>query len=121
MSTAQSASPPRSRARTSSTTEAMAKRRFEAPAREAVDRAVFEHPAFAPYRFELDLLTVEQWRDVLKVKARATVLELAAAGGWSSVSRFLWFIKGAADGALDDLLREEPGLLAEVRQRLLPP
>ena len=45
----------------------------------------------------LGLLTVQQWRDVLKVKARATVLELAAAGGWPSVSRFLWFIDGAAE------------------------
>ena len=29
----------------------------------------------------LGLLTPDQWRDVLKVKARATVLELAASGG----------------------------------------
>lgn len=56
----------------------------------------------------LGLLTVEQWRDVLKVKARATVLELAAAGGWWAVSKFLHFIEGAASGALDDLLREQP-------------
>ena len=40
--------------------------------------------------------------DVLKVKARATVLELAAAGGWPSVSRFLWFIDGAAEGVQFD-------------------
>ena len=50
----------------------------------------------------LGLLTVQQWRDVLKVKARATVLELAAAGGWPSVSRFLWFIDGAAEGVQFD-------------------
>lgn len=63
----------------------------------------------------LGMLTVQQWRDVLKVKARATVLELAAAGGWSSVSRFLWFIEGAAEGVQFD-----PPMLAEARALLLP-
>ena len=51
----------------------------------------------------------------LMVKARATVLELAAAGGWSSVSRFLWFIEGAAEGVQFD-----PPMLAEARALLLP-
>ncbi len=58
----------------------MAKRRFEAPAREAVDPAVFEHPAFAPYRFELDLLTVERWPDVGTLNARACGLKHASTG-----------------------------------------
>lgn len=62
----------------------------------------------------LGMLTVQQWRDVLKVKARATVLELAAAGGWSSVSRFLWFIEGAAEGVQFDA-----PMLAEARALLL--
>ena len=58
----------------------MAKRRFEAPAREAVDRAVFEHPAFAPYRFELDLLTVEHWPDMGTLNARGCGLKHAGTG-----------------------------------------
>lgn len=62
----------------------------------------------------LGLLSVQQWRDVLKVKARATVLELAAAGGWPSVSRFLWFIEGAAEGVQFD-----QAMLAEARELLL--
>ena len=62
----------------------------------------------------LGLLTVQQWRDVLKVKARATVLELAAAGGWPSVSRFLWFIDGAAEGVQFDA-----DMLSEARALLL--
>lgn len=64
----------------------------------------------------LGLLTVQQWRDVLKVKARATVLELAAAGGWPSVSRFLWFIEGASEGVQFDA-----SMLAEARSLLLVP
>lgn len=62
----------------------------------------------------LGMISVQQWRDVLKVKARATVLELAAAGGWSSVSRFLWFIEGAAEGVQFDA-----PMLAEARALLL--
>jgi hypothetical protein len=58
----------------------MAKRRFEAPAREDVDRAVFEHPAFAPYRFELDLLTAERWPDLGTLNARACGLKHASTG-----------------------------------------
>ena len=34
----------------------------------------------------LGLISPDEWRDVLKVKARATVLELAAAGGWPAVA-----------------------------------
>lgn len=58
----------------------MAKRRFQAPAREEVDRAVFEHPAFAPYRFELDLLTVDAWPDLVTLNARGCGLKHAATG-----------------------------------------
>lgn len=58
----------------------MAKRRFQAPAREDVDRAVFEHPAFAPYRFELDLLTVDAWPDLVTLNARACGLKHAGTG-----------------------------------------
>ena len=39
----------------------MARRRFVAPAREAVPPAVFEHPAFAPYAPHLDLLRGPAW------------------------------------------------------------
>lgn len=64
----------------------------------------------------LGLITVDQWRDVLKVDARATVLEIAARSGWPEVQRFLWFIEGASKGAqLDN------AMLAEARELLLPP
>jgi hypothetical protein len=62
----------------------------------------------------LGMLTVDQWRDVLKVDARATVLEIAARSGWHEVQRFLWFIEGAHKGAQFD--RE---MLAEARSLLL--
>lgn len=61
----------------------------------------------------LGLITSDQWRDVLKVKARATVLELAAEGGWYAVSRYLWFIEGAHAGVQfdDSMLAEVPALI----------
>ena len=62
----------------------------------------------------LGMISVEQWRDVLKVNARATVLELAAACGWPAVTRFLWFIDGAASGVEIDA-----AMLSEVREVLL--
>jgi len=43
----------------------------------------------------LGLLSVDQWRDVLKVDARSTVLELAAHSGWDAVQNFLYIIKDA--------------------------
>lgn len=58
----------------------MAKRRFQAPSREAVDRSVFEHSAFAPYRFELDLLTAERWPDLETLNARACGLKHSLTG-----------------------------------------
>ncbi len=39
----------------------MARRRFVAPTREAVDPAVFDHPAFAPYTAHRDLLVAREW------------------------------------------------------------
>ena len=64
----------------------------------------------------LGLLTIDQWRDVLKVDGRATVLEIAARSGWHEVQRFLWFIEGAGKGAQFD-----KSMLAEARFLLLPP
>jgi hypothetical protein len=66
----------------------------------------------------LGLLTVDQWRDVLKVNGRATVLEIAAASGWAEVLSFLHFIKGSYSGSL--LSEITPDMLAEVRSLLLP-
>jgi hypothetical protein len=62
----------------------------------------------------LGLITSDQWRDVLKVKGRATVLELAADGGWHAVSRYLWFIEGAHSGVQFD-----DAMLAEARALIL--
>lgn len=62
----------------------------------------------------LGALTVDQWRDVLKVDARGVVLELAAKSGWSAVQSYLHFIDGAAKD-----VTFEPGMLDEVRAMLL--
>ena len=60
----------------------------------------------------LGLISVDEWRDVLRVQARGVVLELAAAGGWSAVARFLWFIRGAAQGvAIDAAMVQEACVL----------
>jgi len=48
----------------------MARRRFVAPAREAVDRAVFAHPAFASYAAHFDLLTDASWPTLDTLNAR---------------------------------------------------
>lgn len=64
----------------------------------------------------LGMLTVDQWRDVLKVDGRATVLEIAARSGWYEVERYLWFIEGAAKGVTLDA-----DMVAEARLLLLPP
>jgi len=63
----------------------------------------------------LGLLTVDQWRDVLKVDGRATVLEIASRSGWPEVQRYLYFIDGARDG-----VHFEREWLAEARTLLLP-
>lgn len=62
----------------------------------------------------LGCLTVDQWRDVLKVDARAVVLELAAKAGWPEVQRYLWFIEGAAQG-----VQLEPEMLSEAKALIL--
>ena len=46
----------------------------------------------------LGQITLEQWRDVLKVDGRATVLEIAARSGWEAVTRYLDVIKDAHKG-----------------------
>lgn len=70
---------------------------------ESVDRSEF-----------LGFLTTEQWRDVLKVKGRAVVLEIAAFAGWQGVQRYLSHI----DGAHDDVWFP-PGELEALRRSLL--
>ena len=64
----------------------------------------------------LGLISVDEWRDVLRVQARGVVLELAAAGGWSAVARFLWFIRGAAQGVEIDaaMVQEARGLILQI-------
>lgn len=64
----------------------------------------------------LGQLTADQWRDVLKVDARATVLEIAARSSWHHVERFLWVIEGAHKGT-----EIPPDVLAEARALLLGP
>ncbi len=59
-------------------------------------------------------ITLEQWRDVLKVDGRATVLEIASFSGWPAVARYLSVIEGAADGVI-----LEPAALAEARDALM--
>ena len=63
----------------------------------------------------LGLVTPDQWRDVLKVKARATVLELAAAAGWPAVQKFFTFIDGCRDGVYE----YDAAMVAEARKLIL--
>lgn len=63
----------------------------------------------------LGLVTPDQWRDVLKVKARGTVLELAAAAGWPAVQKFFTFIDGCRDGVYE----YDPAMVAEARKLIL--
>jgi hypothetical protein len=63
----------------------------------------------------LGLISPDEWRDVLKVKARATVLELAAAAGWPAVKKFLAFIDGCRDG----VYQYDESMVAEVRLLIL--
>ena len=78
------------------------RRRPEELAAEKDDRAVL-----------LGLLTVDQWRDVLKVDGRGVLLDIAAKGGWHNVQRYLWLIEGAREGVQID-----PEILNEARQLL---
>lgn len=67
----------------------------------------------------LGQITVDQWRDVLKVKGRGVVLEIAAATrSWERVEQYLYFIKGAHDPTqlVCEITSE---MLQEVRQLLL--
>ena len=57
----------------------------------------------------------DQWRDVLKVKARATVLELATSAGWPAVQKFLTFIDGCRDGVYE----YDAAMVAEARQLIM--
>ena len=61
----------------------------------------------------LGLLSVNQWRDVLKVNGRGVLLHIAARGGWPHVQKYLHFIDGAHQGVVF-----EPGMLEEVRALL---
>ena len=63
----------------------------------------------------LGLISPDEWRDVLKVKARATVLELAAAAGWPAVKKFLTFIDGCRDGVYE----YDSAMVAEARQLIM--
>lgn len=63
----------------------------------------------------LGQITPDQWRDVLRVKARATVLELAAAAGWPAVQKFLTFIDGCRDGVYE----YDEAMVAEARQLIM--
>ena len=63
----------------------------------------------------LGQITPDQWRDVLKVKARATVLELASAAGWPAVQKFLTFIDGCRDGVYE----YDDSMVAEARQLIM--
>lgn len=42
----------------------------------------------------LGMLTVDQWRDVLAVEGRGSVLQVAASGGWDALAAYLESIKG---------------------------
>lgn len=44
----------------------------------------------------LGMINLDQWRDVLAVEGRASVLSLAASGGWEAVALYLASIKGCS-------------------------
>ena len=62
----------------------------------------------------LGQITLEQWRDVLKVDGRALVLEIAAKRSWCEVKRLFDVIEGAYKGVV-----MPAGLLADIREILL--
>ena len=64
----------------------------------------------------LGLLTVDQWRDVLKLDLRGPLLEIASKGGWEAVQRLLHFVDGARDMPPPDA--EYLEMLGEVRAML---
>lgn len=68
----------------------------------------------------LGLLTVDQWRDVLKVDGRGVLLNIAAKRGWDNVQMYLHAIKDAA--LCPDTyaaLIEDPTALPEIHMSLL--
>ena len=68
----------------------------------------------------LGLLSVDQWRDVLKVKGRGVLLDIAAKGGWANVQSYLRAIEGAASYPdTYEALTEDPAVLSEIHQVLL--
>ena len=70
----------------------------------------------------LGLLSVDQWRDVLKVKGRGVLLDIAAKGGWANVKRYLHTIEGAASYPdTYEALTEDPTALPEIHRHLLIP
>jgi hypothetical protein len=70
----------------------------------------------------LGLLTVDQWRDVLKVDGRGPLLDIAAKGGWPNVKRYLHAIEGAASYPdTYEALTEDPTALPEIHRHLLIP
>lgn len=62
----------------------------------------------------LGQISIDQWRDVLRVDGRVTVLEIAARSGWGAVLKYLHIIEGAHLGVV-----LEPELLLETRQILM--
>ena len=70
----------------------------------------------------LGLLSVSQWRDVLKVKGRGVLLNIAAKGGWLNVQLYLHAIEGAAEFPdTYEALMEDPTALPEIHRDLLVP
>lgn len=49
------------------------------------------------YAAMLGTITLDQWRDVLRVEGRGNVLQIAAAGGWDAVTVYLDSIKKKPD------------------------
>lgn len=48
------------------------------------------------YAVMLGTITLEQWRDVLRVEGRGVLLQIAASGGWDAVCRFMETIDSSA-------------------------
>lgn len=65
----------------------------------------------------LGLIQTYEWRDVLKVKARGTLLEIAALAGWSGVQKFLEFISGCRDVVYEG--DEAQSMVAQARKLIL--
>lgn len=55
----------------------------------------------------LGLLNPEQWRDILKLDLRGSILELASVGGWYAVTRLLYLIDGVRSRPLNSHILSE--------------